>query len=128
MMHIVVMDPTIHPWETDFEQAILFEYSIGDRREWPVDFREVALDKARQAWSDGRGNMYKHLLAPVTLKSGDVAFYGSFEHDGVVVAASGVEGWYDVLVCGWVAIAFHQLAQAWYQEFKATNPMTPRIP
>ncbi|QGG79676.1 hypothetical protein GH975_03465 [Litorivicinus lipolyticus] len=36
-------------------------------------------------------------------------FYGSFVYGSVIVACSGVEQWFDVLVSGWVAVAFEQL-------------------
>lgn len=126
-MHIVVMDPRFQPWEKTFEESVLYEYSIGDKESWAVDFQSVALQKAKQSWRVGRSNMHAHLFAPASLRVGEVAFYGAFDHEGIIVAASGVEGWFDVLVCGWIAISFQQLAQEWYQGFKAAEPMAPVI-
>lgn len=126
-MHIVVMNPTLKPWESPFEEAILSEFSTTDKSGWENPYDELARAKALQAWRDGRSNVHKHLLAPATLKKGDVAFYGSFEHEGVIVAASGVEGWFDVLVSGWMAIAIQQLAQDSYQNFKTEYPGSPYI-
>lgn len=120
--HIVVMDPTKKPWETSFEDAILLEKSIGDRDKWARPFDEFARGKARQAWRDGRDNARKHLLAPATLGAGDIAFYGSFEYEGVIVASSGVEECFDVLISAWVALAIQQLAQHEYDRFKSQNP------
>jgi hypothetical protein len=121
-MHIVVMDPGTKPWETTFEDAILAEFSTTDKKEWKIPFDELARAKAKQAWRDGSDNVRKQLLAPATLRTGDVVYYGSFEHEGVIVAASGVEGWFDVLVSGWMALAIQQLAQDSFQKFKDTNP------
>lgn len=118
-MHIVVMNPTMKPWEATFEEAILLEISVTDRNKWENPYDEMALGKAKQAWRDGRSNVEKHLMSPATLKDGDVAFYGSFEYQGVIVAASGVEGWFDQLVSGWMALTIQQLAMDYYQKFKA---------
>jgi hypothetical protein len=122
-MHVVVMNPTLKPWDCPFEEAILMEYSFTDPTVWENPYDEMAREKARQAWRAGRSNVESHLLAPATLKDGDLAFYGSFEHLGVIVAASGVESWFDVLISGWIAVAFQQLAQAEYQDFKTKTPM-----
>ena len=122
-MHIVVMNPTIKPWESTFEDAILVEFSTTDKKDWKKPFDTYALDKARQAWRDGRSNVTKHLLSPATLKDGDVAFYGSFEYEGVIVAASGVEGWFDQLVSGWMALTVQQLCQDYYQKLKSRETM-----
>lgn len=121
-MHIVVMHPGIKPWETSFEEAILVEFSLTDKDKWENPYDVLARAKAKQAWRDGKDNVHKHLIAPATLNNGEVAFYGSFVHEGVVVAASGVEGWFDVLISGWMAVAIQQLAQEWYQKFKTDNP------
>lgn len=121
-MHIVVMDPTQKPWEVSFEDAILLEKSLSDKNQWEHPYDQFARAKARQAWRDGRANFKKHLLAPATLTTGDIVHYGSFEYQGVIVAASGVEPWFDVLVSGWVALAIQQLAQDEYQKFKAAKP------
>ncbi|MDC7219125.1 MAG: hypothetical protein PQJ59_04230 [Spirochaetales bacterium] len=126
-MHIVVMNPAVKPWEASFEEAILAEFSLTDKSGWANPYDDLARGKAKQAWRDGKSNVHKHLIAPATLKTGDVAFYGSFEHEGVIVGASGVEGWYDVLVCGLMAVAIQQLAQAEYQKFKSENPMSPYL-
>ncbi len=127
-MHIVVMDPTKKPWESSFEDAILFEKSLTDKTGWENPYDVVAREKARQSWRDGYDNVKKHLLAPATLSSGDLAFYGSFEYGGVVVAASGAEFWYDSLISGWIAITIHQLAQGYYNRFKQDHPKDRYLP
>ena len=49
------------------------------------------------------------------MREGDLPFYGSFVYGNVVVACSGVEQWFDMLVSGWVALAFEQLMVHEYQ-------------
>lgn len=122
-MHIVVMNPTIKPWEGSFEDAVLAEFSTTDKSGWANTYDVFALGKAKQAWRDGRDNVSKHLLSPATLKDGDVAFYGSFDYEGVIVAASGVEAWFDQLVSGWMALTIQQLCQDYYQKFKSREKM-----
>lgn len=126
-MHIVVMDPSKKPWEVSFEEAILLEKSLSDKSGWELPYDDFAMAKARQAWRDGSGNAEKQLLAPATLAAGEIVHYGSFEYQGVIVAASGVEPWFDLLVSGWVALAIQQLAQDYYQKFKIENPTTPYL-
>lgn len=126
-MHIVVMNPTIKPWEATFEEAVLIEFSLTNRDSWENPYDVMALGKAKQAWRDGQSNVEKHLLAPATLKDGDVAFYGSFAYQGVIVAASGVEGWFDQLISGWMALTIQQLCQDYYQRFKLRPRMESYI-
>lgn len=107
-LHIVIMDPRIKPWESDFEDAILFETSIKSGKEWPKPFDDYARNKANQAWREGYSNLITQTQHPSSLREGDLPFYGSFVYGNIVVACSGVEQWFDLLVSGWVALAFEQ--------------------
>ena len=121
-LHIVVMDPRVKPWEGSFDEAVLHERSVGEPGEWEHDYRGIARSKAKQAWRNGQANIITQMLAPATLKNGDTIFCGSFEYCGVIVAASGVEPWFDMLVSAWVATALQQLAQHKIQKFKTEHP------
>jgi len=107
-LHIVVMDPRIKPWESDFNDAILYQESIRNT-EWEHPFDDFARNKAEQAWRDSQANIVIQTRHPSSLREGDLPFYGSFVYGNVVVACSGVEQWFDMLVSGWVALAFEQL-------------------
>jgi hypothetical protein len=120
-LHIVVMDPRIKPWESSFEDAILYEESIKNS-EWSAPFDVFARKKAVHAWRDGTANINHQTIHPSSLRDDDVLFYGSFVYGDVVVACSGVEQWFDMLVSGWVALAFEQLAINNYQQTKIDNP------
>jgi hypothetical protein len=120
-LHIVVMDPRIKPWESSFEGAILYEESIKNS-EWSAPFDVFARKKAVQAWRDGTANINHQTIHPSSLRDDDVLFYGSFVYGDVVVACSGVEQWFDMLVSGWIALAFEQLAINDYQQTKIDNP------
>lgn len=107
-LHIVIMDPRIKPWEADFADAILYQESIRTA-EWALPFDEFARNKAEQAWRDAQANIVTQAQHPSSLREGDLPFYGSFVYGNVVVACSGVEQWFDMLVSGWIALAFEQL-------------------
>ena len=108
-LHIVIMDPRIKPWEASFEDAILYQESIRTLDTWELPFDEFARSKAEQAWREGKPNILLQTLHPSSLRENDLAFYGSFVYGNIVVACSGVEQWFDMLVSGWVALAFEQL-------------------
>ncbi|MFA0442768.1 hypothetical protein BCU70_02140 [Vibrio sp. 10N.286.49.C2] len=121
-LHIVVMDPTIKPWEASFEEAILVEVSLGNPTEWTIPFDELAKKKAHQAWRNSCPNMQLQTQHPSSLREGDVLFYGSFVYGDIVVACSGVEQWYDMLVSSWIALAIEQITISEYQTIKTNTP------
>jgi hypothetical protein len=107
--HIVIIDPRIKPWESDFNDAILYQESIRNTDTWENPYDEFARSKAEQAWREGQANMLTQIQNPSSLREGDIPFYGSFVYGNVVVGCSGVEQWFDMLISGWVALAFEQL-------------------
>lgn len=108
-LHIVIMDPRLKPWESDFESAILHQESIKTMGSWEHPFDDFARNKAEQAWRESQPNVLLQTRHPSSLRAGDVPFYGSFVYGNVVVACSGVEQWFDMLISGWIAVAFEQL-------------------
>ncbi|MGI9947351.1 hypothetical protein [Vibrio hyugaensis] len=121
-LHIVVMDPRIKPWESSFNEAILYQTSLGTPEEWTIPFDEFACNKAHQAWRNSRPNIHNQTTQTSSLQENDLLFFGSFVHGDVVVACSGVEQWYDMLVSGWIAVAFEQLCMSEYQKNKTNHP------
>lgn len=124
-LHIVVMDPTIKPWEASFEDAIVCQKTLGNPEGWAVEFDVLARKKAKQAWENGRSNIDVQTKHPSLLKEGDILWTGSFVYGGIVVACSGVEPEFDMLASSWVALAFEQLAMHDYLQDKANEPMKP---
>ena len=108
-LHIVIMDPRLKPWESDFNDAILHQESIQNVEVWENPYDDFARSKAEQAWRDMRANIVTQTVHPSSLREGDLPFYGSFVYGNIVVACSGVEQWFDMLVSGWIALAFEQL-------------------
>nr|WP_228558666.1 hypothetical protein [Vibrio owensii] len=121
-LHIVVMDPRVKPWEASFTDAVLYETSLGKPQEWTIPFDEFARNKTQQAWRNGRPNIYNQTTQTSSLQENDLLFFGSFVHGDVVVACSGVEQWYDMLISGWIAVAFEQLCMSEYQNNKTNHP------
>lgn len=105
-----------------FEDAILYEESLGDPDNWTIKFDHLARKKAQQAWRESTSNLTLHSQHPSSLRDEDLLFYGSFVYGNVVVACSGVQQWYDMLISGWIAVAIEQLAMHEYQTEKAENP------
>lgn len=111
-LHIVIMNPRLKPWEASFEEAILLETSIKNSPEWALPFEQFARNKAKQAWREQQPNLATQALHPSSLEAEDVPFYGSFVYGNIVVACSGVEQWYDMLIASWIATTIEQLCIA----------------
>ena len=109
-LHIDIMDPRLKPWDAEFNDAILYQESILTKDAFEKPFDEIARNKAEQAWRGMQANLATQALHPSSLRENDLPFYGSFVYGNVVVGCSGVEQWFDMLVSGWVAVAFEQLA------------------
>lgn len=94
-LYIVIMDPGLDPSISDFEQAILYEHSLGDRAKWDADYASFARDKAKVCWRTGLdGHTVRHIL-PHLLRKGDCGVWGGVSIDGIVVGVSGANPWYD---------------------------------
>ncbi|ASJ71231.1 hypothetical protein [Granulosicoccus antarcticus] len=121
-LHIVVMNPRVKPWEATFEESILYETSLGQPEKWTIKFDQLARQKARQAWRNQCANINSQLVHPASLQEDDLLFFGSFVYGDIVVACSGVEQWYDMLISGWIAVAIEQLMMHEYQTIKSKAP------
>jgi hypothetical protein len=112
-LHIVVLDPTVKPWNGTFEDAILYEHQIGNPNDWEHDYAGIARSKAAQAWRTQMPNGIMQLSAAALLEAGDVKYASSYVEplSGMVVGCSGIQGHFDYLVGGWVALACLQLAK-----------------
>lgn len=127
-IHIVVMDPTKHPWDSTFKDAIVYEHTVGERKDWQRDYQAIARGKAKQAWQQGQPNILSRMLGAATLEAGDTVYWGSFVWYGVVVAASGIQPWFDMLVSSWIALTMQQVAQDEIHKFQAKEPDTDFLP
>jgi hypothetical protein len=111
-LYIVVMDPALTPQYTSFEEAILYEYAVGDRSKWDADYAAFARAKARVAWRTGMDGHVVQELRPYMLTAKDTVLWGSVAMDGIVVGVSGANAWYDEAFAGTVAMCLRALAKA----------------
>ena len=89
-----------------------YGYNCGDAWEHPYD--SIARCKALQLWTgrnDGRAGVIPHLLFP-----GDTPYWGGVKRDGIVVACSGVEPYFDRLIAGIVCDTLIALAHDAYEK------------
>lgn len=107
-LHIVVARPGVSPpleqaqWDT---RGILYEHSIGDTDAWTKPYAQIARSKCYLSWKHGLPTHVIQTRMPWLLEPGDTVFYGSAVSDGLVVAASGVQAWFDQMVSEWVLAA-----------------------
>ena len=109
--HIVVMDPSLPPGSCAFEEAILYEYSVGDRTQWDADYAAYARAKARLAWQHGMSTHALQALRPHVLRAGDTNLWGSAVLDGIVIGVSGALPFYDEAFAHVVAACLRAIAK-----------------
>lgn len=111
VLHLVIVDPHAHPEKAGFDEAVLYEHSVGDPSSWGADYRSFARAKAELAW---RRDCDTHLiqeLRPHLLQRGDTLLWGGVCRDGLVVGASGAHPWFDEAFANIVAAFLLALAQ-----------------
>jgi hypothetical protein len=111
-LHIVVMDPLLTPAHCAFEEAFLYEYSVGDRSHWDADYAAFSRAKAKIAWRTGMDSHLVQELRPHFLSERDTVLWGSVSVDGIVVSASGANPWYDEAFSGMIAMCLRAIAKA----------------
>jgi len=111
-LYIVIMDPCLDPSVSEFEDAILYEHSIGDRTEWDADYARFARDKAKVCWRTGRdGHAVRHVV-PHLLRRDDCGIWGGVAIDGIVVGVSGANPWYDEAFAATIAHCLKAVAKS----------------
>lgn len=104
-LHIVVLDPT-KPFspEQNFEEAFLYEKSIESQK-WRRDYKKIARSKAEICWRTGLSSHIVQQRNPYLYQIGDAPFAGGVVHEGLVIACSGVQSWFDQMFAYWIAAA-----------------------
>ncbi|MFS0756374.1 hypothetical protein ABC383_16960 [Noviherbaspirillum sp. 1P10PC] len=124
--YLIVMKPGSSPASSSFEEAILYEHAVGDRTRWDADYRSFALAKARVAWRTGMDSHLVQEQRPYLLEAGDTLLWGSVALDGIVVAASGADPWYDEAFAGAVALCLRAQAKATAARARSQGPFLPQ--
>lgn len=108
--HVVVLVPAMEDARADdfpsypnypLRPVVIYEQSFGHTEEWEHEYNNIARCKALQLWTDRNDNqagVTPHLLFP-----SDTPFWGGVKREGIVVACSGVQPWFDKLISGIVA-------------------------
>lgn len=98
----------------------LCEMSRGNKAEWKHPFDSIARCKALKL-SHGRafgGNdVQAHLLFP-----NDTRWCGGVSREGIVVACSGVQAYFDRMISGWIADACIAISYHDFQVYIKENP------
>lgn len=89
VLHLVVLDPAACPGSAGFDDALLYEHSVGDREQWDADYAAFARDKALLSWRHQMDSRKVVQLQPHRLSHEDTVLWGGVWLDGIVVAASG---------------------------------------
>lgn len=115
VLHLVVLDPAARCGSSGFEDALMYEHSVGDRQQWDADYAAFARDKALLSWRHRMDSRRVVQLEPHWLSHNDTILWGGVWLDGIVVAASGaVPAWdeaFSLLVAGHLrAIALERSA------------------
>lgn len=113
---LVVMDPARDPARSasdhDFDAAVLHECSFGKPvSDWDANYFGFARAKAALSWRLREPGETLQGPRAHLLREGDSLLRGAIVHDGIVVAASGAEVWYDEAVATAVAAALRAVAQ-----------------
>ncbi len=103
MLHVVVLVPAMDfvsdSWPNyPLKPHCIAQMSFGDKAQWPHKFDEIAQCKSLQLWHDrnnGGTDIMPHLLI-----LDDTPFWGGVKRDGIVVACSGVQPWFDRMISG----------------------------
>ena len=95
------------------QPVLLYEQSFGTIADWEHRYGIIARSKAIQLWTgrnDGRTDNQPHLLFP-----GDTPYWGGVKRNGIVVACSGVQPWFDQMISGMTIDAMVALAYDAYK-------------
>lgn len=107
---------------------ILLERCIGPDAAKPEfaalrqDFAEIARSKAAIHYRTGRPSREVHDRAPHLLLVGDTVYGGSAAYEGLIVAGSGVQDYFDETIAAILAATFWGLIKARQARYRDLHP------
>lgn len=107
-LHIVVLDPVVDYVDGSLLPAI-YEFSFGNPIKWEHRFDTIARAKALVTWRTGLPTHLVQQSFPYLLQGRDTPLWGSVNLEGIIVAASGVQPWFDEMISYQVAAACRAL-------------------
>ncbi len=114
-LHMVIMDPGKPYGTCGFKEAMLFEHSFTPPKYWEHPYAGIARQKASVTWRTGHPSRIVRECMPHLLAAGESRYGGSVNVDGLVVAASGVQPWYDEALSGIAAHVLKGVANEYMQ-------------
>jgi len=113
-LYLVVMDPAVRPrqctGDAAFQQAILYEHSVGDSTQWDADYATFARAKARAGWISGCDAYADQSAQPYLLQADDFKLLRGNSLDHIVVGVSGMRPCYDEAIASVIAACMKALA------------------
>ncbi len=107
LMQSVTNKKAVHIVILGIDGSIVYEQNVGPDVETEKQLlaicTEIARSKAQIHFRTGRPSAEVQARRAHALQVGDTIWGGSAEHEGIIVAASGVQGFYDEAICGIVA-------------------------
>lgn len=97
-LHIIILDPA-----SLTEPKILTSKSYGDPEKWEYPYSQIALSKANICFKNKCSTADMLVKKPFAYCSGDAPFVGGVYMDGLIVACSGVEGYFDQMFAEMIA-------------------------
>lgn len=125
-VHVVVLDPRANGTGYISTTQIVHEQDIGET-ENPEKYKEFAHGKARISLDTGKSSHEVVAMFPHLLEWSDVKYGGSVVLNGIIVAASGVQWQYDLLIATWIGAAIYSLVLLKMQEI-SQNDGVDRVP
>lgn len=111
-LHIVVLDPVYYDYNPDiFNDTILTNRNLGDIEAWEYPYNRFANCKARMTHKFKMPGQIIIERMPHLLKGHAIKYWGSAYLDGITVAASGVQPWFDQWVSDMVAVTCRALSK-----------------
>lgn len=87
--------------------------TFGDINIWEHSYSEIARCKAFQLWYDRATGGCENV--PHLLFHNDTPFWGGVKREGIVVATSGLEPYFDRMISGMVADGCIAMARHWWE-------------
>lgn len=102
---IRVLDPA-YPNET----VVLAKRDLGNTLLWEHNYAKIAMGKAEVCQRNKCDSEVVKIERPFCYKEGDPPFTGGVYVHGLVVACSGVEGYFDQMFARWIAASCRAIA------------------
>lgn len=106
-MHLAIR--VLNPDSPD-HPVVLYELDLGNTSEWEYDYGDIAMRKANLCLREKCDTEVVKIQRPFRYRVDDPPFLGGVYVEGLVVACSGVEGYFDQMFAQWIAAGCRAIA------------------